>query len=151
MVYFYTILPVLCSTEKRQVTKVWVPNLSKGRDYTKAESFGELRYFTAGYQSLGNLERLTYTFCLEVHKTDREDYLLLGGVILFNTLAALAWLSRHGRIKLLTYDSKINEYRAILITRDNLLRMFDRLTINEGNEKDGTPAGSNTSNTDSEG
>lgn len=114
--------------------RVWIPNLTKGRDYSKAESFGELRHFTAGYQSLGNLERLNFVFIQQVHKTDVEDYLLLGGVLIFNVLAALAWLIRHDKCKLLSFDSKIDEYRCITLTRDNTLIVFDRLTINQAKD-----------------
>lgn len=131
------------------MSKVWIPNLTKNRDYSKAESFGELRHFTAGYQSLGNLERLNFVFIQQVHKTDAEDYLLLGGVLIFNVLSAIAWLVRHDKCKLLTWDSKIDEYRCITLTKHNILIVFDRLTINQVKEDAETTRDDNTSDTDS--
>ena len=110
---------------------VWIANLNKKFNYANAESFGELRPFTTGYQNLGNLERLNLMLCKEAYKTDKDDYLLLGGAVLFNVLASLAWLGRHKKIKLLMWDKKINTYRVLHIKMDDLDRLFEMLTINE--------------------
>ncbi len=110
---------------------VWIANLSEEFDYENAKSFGELRSFTSGYQNLGNLERLNIMLCKEVYKTDKDDYLLLGGVILVNVLAALAWLGRHRKVKLLLWDNRIRTYRVLHIKLDDFDRLFEMLTINE--------------------
>jgi hypothetical protein len=120
-----------------KMTRVWIPNQSsKGALYEGVDAYGELSALTVGYQSLGNLERLSYTFNRAIHKTDAEDYLLMSGIVIFAVLAALGWLTKHGKVKLLMYDRKIDGFRPLILTHQNLTRTFDRFTINEANDKD---------------
>lgn len=114
--------------------KVWVVNYA-GHNYEPAESFGEIGYLSHGYVSMGNLERLFYSMVESVRETDNEDYLLLSGLLLLNAIAAIAWLERHGKAKMLSWDKKLGAYRVLVVTKDQVAKLFDVLTLNEAEEK----------------
>lgn len=112
---------------------VWVVNFA-GHNYEAAEEFGRLEYLTRGYVSMGSLDRLFYTVAEAVAKTEREDYLLLSGLIALNSIAAAVWLEKHRILRLLLWDQKLKKYRPLVITRDQIGTLFDKLVIAQASE-----------------
>jgi hypothetical protein len=114
--------------------KVWIANYA-GHPYDEAEKFGELRYITRGYVSLGNLDRLVYDVTEKVGETDVEDYLLLSGLCIIGVVAAVAWTTRWGGVKILHWDKKESDYQVLAISRGQLEKMFDVFLIREAEDK----------------
>ena len=107
---------------------VWVVNYA-GHDYSRATEFGPIDFLTQGYVSMGNLERLFFTIAEAVNETSRDDFLLLSGLLILNTIAAMAWMRRHKMVKFLLWDQKIRDYRRLTISTDQIDRLYEMLTI----------------------
>ena len=116
------------------MAKVWIANYA-GHPYDQAEKFGELTYITRGYVSLGNLDRLTYGVVERVLETEPDDYLLLSGLCIIGVLAALAMFTRHGRVQILHWDKKEEDYQVVTLKRGQIEKMFDVLQIREAEDK----------------
>lgn len=112
------------------MAKVWIANYA-GHPYDAAEKFGEFHYMTRGYVSLGNLDRLVYDIVKKIVKTEPDDFLLLSGLCIISTIAATAWMLRHGRVKILHWDKKKSDYQVLEFKRGQIERMFDVIVINE--------------------
>ena len=110
------------------MAKVWIANFA-GHPYVPAEKFGELCYLTRGYVSLGNLERLVYDIVEKVADTDEEDFLLLSGLCIIGTVAATAWMLRHGRVKILHWDKKNTDYQLLEVKKGQIEKMYDIFLI----------------------
>lgn len=110
---------------------VWVVNFA-GHNYEPAEEFGRLDYLTHGYVSMGSLDRIFYTITEAIMETHRDDYLLLSGLIALNAIAATVWLRKHEILRLLLWDQKLKKYRPLVITADQIDRLFEKLIIAQG-------------------
>lgn len=113
---------------------VWIANYA-GHPYDQAEKFGELRYLTRGYVSLGNLDRLVYDVAEKVAETKAEDYLLLSGLCVVGVIASVAWVTMWGGVKILHWDKNNSDYVPLEFTRGQLEKMFDVFLIREAEDK----------------
>jgi hypothetical protein len=105
---------------------VWISNYA-GHDYSSATSYGEFKFITKGYVSFQSLDRVKYGIVETVAQTDREDWLLISGRPLISIIAALAWYTRHGQVKVLHYDQKTDVYRELVITATNITEIMETL------------------------
>jgi len=115
------------------IPTVWVVNYA-GHDYSRATEYGPLDFLTSGYVSMGNLERLFFIIAESVNKTKADDYLLLSGLLILNTIAAMAWLRKHKAVRFLLWDQKIRDYRRLTVTADQIDRLYDMMLIAESNK-----------------
>lgn len=97
------------------MSKVWIVNYA-GHDYSDATRFGELDFITKGYVSRGSLDRLLYGVAESVARSEPSDWFLPSGMILLNVLAAVLWVKRHGKIKILSWDEKDREYKPMEVS-----------------------------------
>lgn len=103
--------------------RVFITNYS-GHDYTKAESYGEIRFVTKGFISFQSLDRVRFQVADSLKETRPDDWLLLSGASIVNVLAVVFWLSMHGRVKLLNYDKTEEKYRELILTEDNIKNLL---------------------------
>lgn len=123
---------------------VWVANYA-GHIYEKAERYGKVRKITVGYISFKSLDRIKFQIANELTQTQSEDYLLISGAAIICTIAAVIWLSMHGKVKLLYWDKSADNsegaYRPMIITNTNLNELLHVLTstgdgeVNESTEE----------------
>ena len=100
-------------------TRVYITNFA-GHDYAAAEKYGELIWITKGYVSFQSLDRVKFEVVEKIQGSTPDDWLLLSGTLLISVVAALAWLSKHGVVKLLIFDKKDSSFRELIITHVNL-------------------------------
>lgn len=106
---------------------VWVVNYA-GHDFSSALSWGEIRPLTHGYVSLESLDRLKYIFVEATKDSSPEDWLLLSGLMVLNSLASLIMWHRHGRVNLLIHDRKTEGYRELVVNKSNIDELITELT-----------------------
>lgn len=111
------------------MSKVFVVNHA-GHNYRAAEDFGELRFITRGYVSLGSIDRVLGTVVDEVAQSSPDDYLLLSGMILVNVFAISAWLELHPVVRILNWDD--GEYIAYELEKDHLSFLLEHTEDNSG-------------------
>lgn len=102
---------------------VWVANYA-GHEFQKAARYGRVRKITVGHISFSSLDRLKFQIANELTQTQAEDYLLISGAAIICTIAAVIWMSMHGKVKLLYWDKSADNgdgaYRAMIITNTSL-------------------------------
>lgn len=106
--------------------RVFITNYA-GHTYTKAETFGALKWLTKGYVSFGSLDRLRADLAAKIIDMTRpDDFLLLSGNSALCSFAALLWFFHHGQVKLLVHDKKSidDSYRVVLFTSENMRELF---------------------------
>lgn len=108
------------------MSKVFIANYS-AHDYSSAEQYGEIHYITKGYVSFYSLDRVRVGITQNILKTSPDDYLLLSGTSLICTMAGMIWILIHGKINILTWDSKKKAYRPLTITRENVEKLVEVL------------------------
>jgi hypothetical protein len=96
--------------------KVFIVNKSC-HDFTAAEQFGELKFL-----SVGSLKRYDcasmYRQFSEIMKSSKpDDYLLLSGLAIMNSVASAIFAHKHKRLNLLLWNSQKKEYieRVIIL------------------------------------
>jgi hypothetical protein len=117
--------------KNRIMSRVYVVNAA-GHNHHLAKPYGELRPITEGYVSQGSLDRVLYDVIKGIHDSTPEDYLLLSGLMILNALAASAWLSRHGKLKLLVWDRRAEKqnrprYRPFITTSDHINELWTQI------------------------
>ncbi len=114
-----------------RVTKVHVTNYA-GHDYKEAERFGKIVYVTRGFVSFQSLDRLKFLVAEALMNSHADDYVLLSGTTLICSLSCMIWLELHNRIKILNWDKKTREYRVLIVTKEDLGKLFEVLTPKVG-------------------
>lgn len=72
-------------------------------DFTAAEKFGEVIFLSEGSMSRFNTSKMFRTFKPFIDASSPEDYLLLTGMTVMNTVAAAMFAAKHGRVNLLIW------------------------------------------------
>ena len=105
---------------------VWVANES-GHDYEAAEQYGSLKRLTLGNQTPFRLDRLLAHITRGICRfTDEDDYLLISGSPVINSLAFHVWLQTHPRCNLLQWRAKSRENILTKVTRNQVERLVDK-------------------------
>lgn len=117
-------IQVAPTTER--LTKVYVTNYA-GHDYKEAERFGKIVYVTRGFVSFQSLDRLKFVVAEALIDSNKDDYVLLSGTTLICSLACMIWLELHEKVKILNWDKKTREYRVLVVTKEDLAKLFDVL------------------------
>ena len=112
--------------------KVFVSNYA-GHDFTEAEKYGELVFITKGYVSFQSLDRVLYVCAANQITASEDDWFLVSGSNVITLFAALVWLVRFDKVKLLVHDVKTdNAYREMIITKDRVSQLLRLIQQNEG-------------------
>ena len=106
---------------------VWVVNFA-GHNYTDAERWGELKYVTKGYVSLGHLDRLVYQVVESLEESRPTDWLIPSGLLILNVLASVFWYEKHGALRLLMWDRKNDSYMELNVDTEHLTFLRNSLT-----------------------
>ena len=105
---------------------VWVANES-GHDYEPAEQYGKLGKLTLGNQNTFRLDRLIAHITRGICKfTSEDDYLLISGSPVINSVAFHVWLETHPRCNLLQWRAKSREYILTTVTRTQIESLVDK-------------------------
>lgn len=98
--------------------KVYVPNKSY-HDFRSAERFGELIFLTEGIVKRFNTNDITRQ-CYEMMKDAQpNDYVLISGLSIINSIACAIFARRFGRINVLLHDPKSGDYRSRSVVIDD--------------------------------
>ena len=115
-------------------TRVYVSNFA-GHDYADAQRFGELRPITMGFISFQSLDRVKFQIAEGIRDSRPEDFLVLSGTNIVNVLAALLWMSMHGKVRILNYDKSTHKYREIVLSDESNDLLMKALRNAERNER----------------
>ena len=110
----------MTSPERQRV--VWVIN-EGGHNYEPAKEYGRLMALTTGNVNHFNLDRLMVTLAPRIRSATVDDYLLISGSPLLNSLVVVMWLARFPKVNLLQWSTKADGYVCIPLHYDAVNRM----------------------------
>lgn len=113
-----------------ETPRVFIANYA-GHDYTDAAQYGELNWITRNNISFQSLDRVKALVAERILETRSEDWLALSGTIVISVVAAIMWYQTHGIVKLLVFDSKLNKYRPLIVSKENVIELFAILSNDE--------------------
>lgn len=91
------------------MTRPTVYIVNKGcHDYFLAEPFGEIIFLSEGSFSRFSTGKIFRAFEEKLKDSKPEDYILISGLSVMNSIACSIFARRHGRINLLLYNSGPN-------------------------------------------
>jgi hypothetical protein len=114
--------------------RVWVVNFA-GHNHSKAETYGELRFITKGYVSLGSMDRVLFEVVESIAQTEPDDFMLPCGLLILNVIASAACLHRHGVMRVLIWDKKGPTYREVEYTGEHLDYLLRHLSAPKVHEE----------------
>jgi len=88
---------------KVQTKKVFVVNAS-GHDFSPAKRFGELYFLTQGSGNRFNVDRLSAQIEKSLKISSPQDFLLLSGTMVYNSIAFYLWMKKHKQCNLLIWS-----------------------------------------------
>ena len=125
-------------TEQSASHVAWVVNCG-GHDYSKAlnrPDVHEIQYLTSSYVNFAYLDRVTRMLLEAVSFTSSEDYIVVAGSGLLNLIVGAIWMHKHGKLKVLAWDPKTSDYRALTITDPQLTTLTDLLLTGAASSDD---------------
>jgi len=98
---------------------VFISNMAKSHDYTKAAEFGAIRPVTSGNYAIFKTTRLMEEIVDALAISTENDYLLFSGSSVIAALCMSVWMELHGRVKILLYDRSRQQYvERVLVKKD---------------------------------
>lgn len=79
-------------------------------DYSKAQVFGKLTYLSTGNLNRFDTVDMYRKFSEIIEKSDKNDYLLLSGLAIMNSIACALFAVHHHRLNLLLWNARKSEY-----------------------------------------
>lgn len=98
--------------------KVYIINKG-GHDYSNAKRFGRLIYLSEGIMNRYSVGRMYREFSVILKDSHKDDYILVSGLNIMNSIAGAIFGSLHGRLNILLYRKNIYVERRIIL--DELL------------------------------
>lgn len=98
--------------------KVYIINKG-GHDYNDAKRFGRLVYLSEGIMNRYSVGRIYREFSSVLKDSHKDDYILVSGLNIMNSIAGAIFGSLHGRLNILLYRKNIYVERRIIL--DELL------------------------------
>lgn len=99
------------------MSKVWVVQ-NKGYDFSTAKTFGEVEILFDGVVSeFFNVTGLTHIIKTKLADYQKDDYLILVGNVLANSIALTIVMQNLGCVNLLLFDAKTSTYVPRLLAR----------------------------------
>jgi hypothetical protein len=94
---------------------VWVVNAG-GHKYDAASEYGDMKNLTVGNANVFSTDRVVQNMVEKLHDSCSEDWLLLSGSIVLNIAACVELIRKHGRVNLLMFDLRTQDYKKRIIT-----------------------------------
>lgn len=105
----------------------WVVNFT-AHDYSKALEIPEIAHIkpvTNGYVPLGSIDRVWYEVYTALKDSAPDDFLLLSGLALLNSMASIVFWHLHNHVNALIWDKKTSSYRTTKMSVDQLAFIED--------------------------
>lgn len=100
--------------------KVFVVNKS-GHDFSPAKKYGELVYLSEGLMNRFQTNHMYRMFSDIMEDSSEDDYILISGLIQMNIIAASIMAYKHGRVNLLIYSERDQDYEQRELVMSNLV------------------------------
>ena len=108
------------------MSKVYIPNNS-GHDFSKAEQYGELIFVTQGTIPPFDLNKMYREVVDTLQDSEEQDYIMVSGLTQINGMLMAVFGYKHGRLNLLIYDVKEEDYVIRKIVLGNLIETNDEV------------------------
>jgi len=106
---------------------VFVSNMGKSHDYSKAATFGALRPVTSGNFPIFKTARLLEEIESALKDSTPDDYLLISGSSVIAALCAVVWVQMHPVIKILMLDKARDCYVERSVIRADIRKELSQL------------------------
>ena len=100
--------------------RVYVTNQS-GHDFSAAEKFGELVYLSKGKINPFQVTKMYKEFVVHLDSSASEDYILITGLSVMNSIAVACMAYKHSRINILQWHEGEHRYKSRTIVMGELL------------------------------
>ena len=100
---------------------VFISNMSRDHDYTKAATYGAIRPITSGNYPIFKTTRLVDEVINTLIHSKESDYLLLSGSSLVAGICLSIWLMMHKKVSLLLLDRRQGQYIPRVFDKDATL------------------------------
>ncbi len=101
--------------------RVYVPSCKSNYDISDAEHFGELVIITEGIVDISNLTNLAKRVIDKLKTAKEDDYLVMAGAPIVNSICFAYLMSIHGRVNLLIFDARTRRYRIKTISEQEVM------------------------------
>lgn len=108
------------SADDRQPV-VWLVN-EGGHVYEAAERFGRIVPLTTANVNPFGLDRLIVNLGQRLELAKENDYILISGLAILNSLVLLIWLTKFEKAKVLQWSTKKRTYVPMVIHRSAIAR-----------------------------
>lgn len=102
------------------MSKVFVINQS-GHDFSKAEKYGELVFLSEGKINPFKVNNMYRQFSSKMDNCQPDDYILVTGLSQLCMIAAGIQVHKHGKVNMLIYSSRDDDYVPREIDVTNLI------------------------------
>lgn len=102
------------------MNKVYVPNNS-AHDFSQAEKHGELVFITEGRINRFDVNDMYRVVVEELEDSTKNDYIMVTGLTQINGVLMSVFAYKHGRLNLLIYDVKEEDYVIRKLVLGNLI------------------------------
>lgn len=92
-----------------------------GHDYTPAMKFGDIVYLSEGSINPYSVAKMYKQFSIHLLDSSPEDYILITGLAVMNSVASAIFARKHGRINWLQYHAQTGTYKSRTIMVDELI------------------------------
>ena len=86
-----------------------------GHDFSSAEKFGELTPLSRGLVNRNNANHFHRIFSEGLANSSADDYLLLSGLSVMNSIACAVFTKLHSRLNLLLFNDGVYLERRIIL------------------------------------
>lgn len=104
------------------MTKIYVVNRG-GHNHEDAKRFGEIIFLSEGLMNRYAVTQIYRQFATILRDSEPEDYILVTGLTIMNSIACSIFSRLHGRLNLLLYKSSSDGGRYV----ERVLRIDDLL------------------------
>lgn len=124
--------PVESVGDRRPV--VWIVNRG-GHPYDAAKEYGRLLALTSGQVNHFATDRFAYMITQRLSMATADDFVLISGSPMLNIIAALVWITKFRKIKLLQWSDKQSRYILRTLTMRDIHRLVKEAdTLEESDE-----------------
>jgi CelD/BcsL family acetyltransferase involved in cellulose biosynthesis len=100
--------------------RVYVPN-NRDYDLTSLIQYGETTIITDGLVNIFNLAKLRSIIKEVLKDSSEDDYVVMIGAPVINSLVAMHMMLKHGRVNLLLFNAKHRTYEVRTVTEMEVL------------------------------
>lgn len=105
---------------------VFVSNMSRDHDYSKAATFGAVRPVTTGNYPIFKTARLQEEIVRALLASEETDFLLISGSSIVAALCLMIWMQMHKSVQLLLFDRRQECYVPRKLSKDDIYTEIER-------------------------